>query len=110
MILFESFCDEQNQIIGLIVLTDMNENTTIIGHSIAPIFISKFLVENKVKVKKLILCFLISISMCPAPCALSQRYKIFFLWQSTNVQHHGQALILMVAKDFWIEQKEWLIL
>lgn len=35
--------------IGLIT-----ENTTIIGHSIAPAFISKFLVENKVKVKKLI--------------------------------------------------------
>jgi len=32
----------------------INENTTIIGHSIAPIFISKFLVENKVLVKKLI--------------------------------------------------------
>lgn len=32
----------------------INENTTIIGHSIAPIFISKFLVENNVKVKKLI--------------------------------------------------------
>ena len=32
----------------------INENTTIIGHSIAPIFISKFLVENKVKAKKLI--------------------------------------------------------
>ena len=32
----------------------INENTTIIGHSIAPIFISKFLVENKVKVKRLI--------------------------------------------------------
>ena len=32
----------------------INENTTIIGHSIAPIFISKFLIENKVKVKKLI--------------------------------------------------------
>lgn len=32
----------------------INENTTLIGHSIAPIFISKFLVENKVKVKKLI--------------------------------------------------------
>ena len=32
----------------------INENTTIIGHSIAPIFISKFLVENKLKVKKLI--------------------------------------------------------
>ena len=32
----------------------INEDTTIIGHSIAPIFISKFLVENKIKVKKLI--------------------------------------------------------
>lgn len=35
--------------IGLI-----NENTTIIAHSIAPAFVSKFLIENKVKVKKLI--------------------------------------------------------
>lgn len=32
----------------------INENTIIIGHSIAPVFIAKFLVENKVKVKKLI--------------------------------------------------------
>lgn len=32
----------------------LNEKTTIIGHSIAPIFISKFLTKNKVKVKKLI--------------------------------------------------------
>ena len=32
----------------------INENTTIIGHSIAPIFICKFLIENKLKVKKLI--------------------------------------------------------
>ena len=31
----------------------INENTTIIAHSIAPIFVSKFLVENKIKVKKL---------------------------------------------------------
>lgn len=35
--------------IGLI-----NEDTTIIGHSIAPVFICKFLIENKVKVKKII--------------------------------------------------------
>ena len=36
----------------------INENTTVIGHSIAPVFISEFLVENKVKVKKLIFgCF-----------------------------------------------------
>ncbi len=32
----------------------INENTTIIGHSIAPVFICKFLTQNKVKVKKLI--------------------------------------------------------
>ncbi len=32
----------------------INKNTTIIAHSIAPVFISKFLTENKVKVKKLI--------------------------------------------------------
>lgn len=32
----------------------INENTTIIAHSIAPVFVSKFLTQNKVKVKKLI--------------------------------------------------------
>lgn len=32
----------------------INENTTIIGHSIAPVFIAKFLTENKIKIKKLI--------------------------------------------------------
>jgi predicted alpha/beta hydrolase family esterase len=32
----------------------INENTTFIGHSIAPIFIIKFLLESKVKVNKLI--------------------------------------------------------
>ena len=32
----------------------LNENTTIYAHSIAPIFICKFLVENKLKVKRLV--------------------------------------------------------
>ncbi len=32
----------------------INENTVIIAHSIAPVFVCKFLVENKVKIKKLI--------------------------------------------------------
>lgn len=32
----------------------LTENTTIFAHSIAPVFISKFLIENKIKVKKLI--------------------------------------------------------
>jgi len=32
----------------------INENTIIFGHSIAPIFICKFLIEKKVKVKRLV--------------------------------------------------------
>lgn len=32
----------------------INKNTTIIAHSIAPVFICKFLIENKLKIKKLI--------------------------------------------------------
>ena len=32
----------------------LNENTTIFDHSIAPIFLCKFLVENKIHVKKLV--------------------------------------------------------
>ena len=32
----------------------INENTTIIAHSIAPVCVCKFLVENRVKIKKLI--------------------------------------------------------
>lgn len=32
----------------------VNEKTTIFAHSIAPIFITHFLIENKIKVKKLV--------------------------------------------------------
>lgn len=32
----------------------INENTTIIAHSSAPVFVAKFLTQNKVKIKKLI--------------------------------------------------------
>ncbi len=32
----------------------INENTVIFAHSIAPVFISKFLINNKVKVKRLV--------------------------------------------------------
>ncbi len=33
---------------------DINDQTTIIAHSIAPIFVCKYLIKNKIKVKKLI--------------------------------------------------------
>lgn len=32
----------------------LNENTVLFAHSIAPVFLCKFLVENKIKVKKLV--------------------------------------------------------
>lgn len=32
----------------------LNEETTIIAHSIAPVFVCKFLIQNKIKIKKLI--------------------------------------------------------
>ena len=32
----------------------LNENTTIFAHSIAPVFVCKFLIENKVNVKRLV--------------------------------------------------------
>ncbi len=32
----------------------VNENTTIIAHSIAPVFVCKYLINNKIKVKKLV--------------------------------------------------------
>lgn len=32
----------------------LNENTIVFAHSIAPIFVCKFLVENKIKVKRLV--------------------------------------------------------
>ena len=33
---------------------NINDNTTIIAHSIAPIFVCKYLITNKIKVKKLV--------------------------------------------------------
>lgn len=44
---FDSWSEVLNEI-------DINEFTTIIAHSIAPIFICKYLITNKIKVKKLI--------------------------------------------------------
>ena len=44
---FENWSEEFNKLI-------INENTTIIAHSIAPVFVCKYLINNKIRVKKLI--------------------------------------------------------
>lgn len=35
---------------------DINENTVIIAHSIAPIFVCKYLITNQIKVKEVNIC------------------------------------------------------
>ena len=44
---FENWSNELDKL-------DINDNTTIIAHSIAPVFVCKYLIEKKIKVKKLI--------------------------------------------------------
>ena len=44
---YENWSNELNKLI-------VNENTTIIAHSIAPVFVCKYLINNKIKVEKLI--------------------------------------------------------
>jgi predicted alpha/beta hydrolase family esterase len=42
---------------------NINDNTTIIAHSIAPIFVCKYLIINKIKVKKLIVNWILYMKM-----------------------------------------------
>ena len=44
---YENWAKEMNKL-------NINENTIIIAHSIAPVFVSKYLINNKIKVKRLI--------------------------------------------------------
>jgi predicted alpha/beta hydrolase family esterase len=44
---FDNWSNELNKL-------DVNENTIIIAHSIAPVFVCKYLINNRIKVKKLI--------------------------------------------------------
>ena len=60
----------------------INENTTIIGHSIAPIFISKFLVENKLKVTK--------------------SEELMIMWNELGISG-GTAIVILIALYFVIK-------
>ena len=62
----------------------VNENTTIIAHSIAPVFISKFLTENKIKVKKF-------------------KYRVKFLY---IVRTMGHAMCYNISKERETNPKE----
>ena len=51
---FQSYENWSNLLKVYIDANILNEDTVIFAHSIAPVFISKFLVENKIKVKRLV--------------------------------------------------------
>jgi len=51
---YQNYDNWSNLLKTYISAGSLNENTVIYAHSIAPIFICKFLIENKLKVKKII--------------------------------------------------------
>lgn len=51
---YQNYENWSNILKGYIDSRIINENTVIFAHSIAPIFICKFLCENKIKVKRLV--------------------------------------------------------
>ena len=51
---YQNYTNWENMMNEYVKLGLINENTTIYAHSIAPVFICKFLINNKVKIKRLI--------------------------------------------------------
>ena len=51
---YQNYTNWENMISEYVKLGLINENTTIYAHSIAPVFVSKFLVNNKIKIKRLV--------------------------------------------------------
>ena len=51
---FQKYNNWENMMNEYVKLGLINENTTIFAHSIAPVFVCKFLVNNKIKIKRLV--------------------------------------------------------
>ena len=51
---YQNYNNWENMMLEYLKLGLINENTTIFAHSIAPVFVCKFLVNNKVKIKRLV--------------------------------------------------------
>lgn len=51
---YQNYTNWENMMNEYVKLGLINENTTIYAHSIAPVFVCKFLINNKVKIKRLI--------------------------------------------------------
>lgn len=76
----------------------LNENTIIFAHSIAPIFICKFLIENKIKVKRLV--FVCGFNNY---LGISEEYdtvnKTMFLNNLTEVKKYCNDIICYFSKN-----------
>ena len=51
---YQNYTNWENMMNEYVKLGLINENTTIYAHSIAPVFVCKFLINNKIKIKRLI--------------------------------------------------------
>ena len=51
---YQNYTNWESMMLEYLKLGLINENTTIFAHSIAPVFVCKFLVNNKVKIKRLV--------------------------------------------------------
>lgn len=51
---YQNYTNWENMMLEYVKIGLINENTTIFAHSIAPVFVCKFLVNNKVKIKRLV--------------------------------------------------------
>ena len=51
---YQNYTNWEKMMLEYVKIGLINENTTIFAHSIAPVFICKFLVNNKIKIKRLI--------------------------------------------------------
>lgn len=51
---YQNYTNWENMMNEYVKVGLINENTTIYAHSIAPVFVCKFLVNNKIKIKRLI--------------------------------------------------------
>lgn len=51
---YQNYTNWANMMKEYVKLGLINENTTIFAHSIAPVFVCKFLINNKIKIKRLI--------------------------------------------------------
>lgn len=76
----------------------LNENTIIFAHSIAPIFICKFLIENKIKVKRLV--FVCGFNNY---LGISEEYdtvnKIMFLNNLTEIKKYCNDIICYFSNN-----------